>query len=319
MRRLESPTDTTYRGIERAKGKPVTTAPRMGRLGMLAVGLGIGAAVTALPGTASADPIPVPFDPNVLANSVDGLGIGAAMAAVPAPASPTDIDISIDGMDVFNGGGSAHATSGMGDMAIAIGPNSDAFAQGGFGDFASAFSTGGIGAQAVAGTDSLTDTGNNFDFASAYGSDSIANAGGVAGTTGSSFDYATAFGTVSVADAGFNGSGDYASAIGDNVESLAGGSPNAAITANADWASIWGNLFTPTSSTILASAGGGPDVFNELGGSNDLAFVLDPFGTVGSEALAGLGHNFDLAGVLGDDLSATSTLADFLAHIAPLF
>jgi hypothetical protein len=258
------------------------TASRIGRLGMLAVGFGVAAAAAAMPGTASAT---------------------------------TDIDISIDGVDVFNGGGTATATSGMGDIAIAIGPNSGATAEGGFGNFASAYSTGPIGASAIAGTDLSTDSGNNFDFASAFGNDSVAGTGGFEGTTGNSFDFATAFGNVSVAE-GFGGSYDYASAIGNNVESLAGGSIHGAPPADFDFASVWGNLFTPTTETTYAFAGGG--LFG-LGGSNDSAFVLDPFGTVGSEAIAGLGHNFDLAGVLADDLNAFSTAADFLFHIAPLF
>jgi hypothetical protein len=245
-----------------------------------------------------------------------GLGIGTAMAAAPGTASATtDIDVSINGMDVLDGGGSAHATSGMGDMAIAFGPNSNAVAEGGLGDFASAFSTGSTGARAIAGTDFSTDTGNNFDFASAVGNDSVANAGGFAGTTGHSFDFAQTIGNVSVANA-FGGSNDSANAVGDNVESLAGGSIHGAPPSDFDSASVWGDLFAPTANTTEAIAGGGAI---GLGGSHDLAFILDPFGTVGSEAMAGLGHNFDLAGVLGDFLAAQSIMSDFLIHIAPLF
>jgi hypothetical protein len=245
-----------------------------------------------------------------------GLGVGASAAATPGTASATtDIDISINGVDVFNGGGTAVATSGMGDTAIAIGPNSGATAEGGFGDFASAFSTGPIGATAVAGTDFSSDTGNNFDFASAFGNDSVADAGGFGGTTGNSFDFGSAFGNVSVAD-GFGGSHNYATAVGDNVESLAGGSINDAPPADFDSAAVWGNLFTPTVETSYAFAGGG---LYGLGGSNDLAFVLDPFGIVGSDAVAGLGHNFDLAGAWGDDLSVASIVSDFISHIAPFF
>jgi hypothetical protein len=270
----------------------VITASRMGRLGMLAVGLGIVAALAATPGTASAT---------------------------------TDIDISIDGIDVFNGGGSAHASSGMGDMAIAFGPNSNAFAQGGFGDFASAFSTGSGGASAEAGDDVSGAAGNNFDIASAFGNNSSAEAGNPLGifpdTTGSSFDFASAFGgggpgAGSVADAGLNGSGDYASAVGDKVTSVAGVSFNDALPANFDWASVWGNLFTPTSDFSNAFAGSSD---TGLSGSNDFAFVLDPFGTIGSDATAGLGGNFDLAGVWGADLAAVSTGADLIFHIAPFF
>ena len=250
-----------------------------------------------------------------------GLGIGAALAATPGVASADDIQISIDGFDLFpTAGNTASAVSGMGDIAIAIGPNSDAFAEGGFGDYASAFSIGSTGATAVAGDGTAGATGNNFDFASAVGNFVNAEAGDninkFPDTTGSSFDFANAVGgdgpgAGSSAFAGFNGSGDSASAVGDNVLSEAGLSGNAAAPANFDSASVLGNLTTPTTNTAEAIAGSG--------GSNDLAFVTDPFGTIGSEATAGLGNNFDLAGALGDNLNATATGMDFVFHILPFF
>src|SRR5260370_3641773 len=50
-----------------------------------------------------------------------GLGIGAALAATPGVASADDFQISIDGMDLFpTAGNTATATSGMGDFAIAF-------------------------------------------------------------------------------------------------------------------------------------------------------------------------------------------------------
>lgn len=268
----------------------MSTTRRMGRLGMLAVGLGIGVTLAVTPGTASAT---------------------------------TDIDISIDGMDVFNGGGTATATSGMGDFAIAIGPNSDAVADGGFGDVATAFSTGDSGVAALAGTEIPTDTGNNFDFASAFGNGAVADAGNhfdeFPNATASSFDSASAVGfggnsAPATADAGFNGSGDYASAVGDHTEALAGLSDFD--PANSDYASVWSNLFAPTTNVTDAVAGEG---LGNGGGSNDLAFTIDPFGTLGSEALAGAHNNFDLAGALGDALNVNSILSDFIAHIAPFF
>ncbi len=112
---------------------------------------------------------------------------------------------------------------------------------------------------------------------------------------------------------GFNGSGDSASAIGQNVESLAGVSANAADPANYDSADALGNLNTPTTNITQAVAGSGLG----LGGSGDSAFVLDPFGTVGSEAVAGLGSNFDLAGALTDDVAATATGSNFVVDILP--
>jgi hypothetical protein len=260
----------------------------IGRLGVLAVGLGIGVAVSAT-GTASAD----------------------------------DFQISIDGFDLFpTAGNTATATSGMGDMAIAFGPNSNAVAEGGFGDFASADSTGSAGAFAFAGDEAAGATGNNFDFASAVGNGSVANAGNVGGfpdTTGSSFDVANAFGgggtsaTEVEAESGLNGSGDFASAFGQHVFSFAGFSLTT--PANFDSAMALGNLSAPTTNLTEAIAGSDTGV----GGSNDTAFVNDLFGTLGSDATAGLGHNFDLAGALGDALNPTAIGADFLAHIAPFF
>jgi hypothetical protein len=258
----------------------------------------------------------------------DTVGLGAAAAAAPAT---TDIDISINGVDIFNGGGSAVATSGVSDMAIAFGPNSVAFAGGGSGDFASAVSTGNFGAEAIAGDDMPGATGNSFDVAIATGNDSDAFAGNPFGsepdTTGSSYDFASAAGGngpsgASEALAGYNGSNDFASAVGLNTYALAGDSSNAAAPANFDSASVLGNLFVPTSNLTQALAGFGDNVF--AGGSHDTAFVNDLFGSLGStasagEGLAGAGHDFDLAGVLGDNLHAMATSADSLAHFLPFF
>jgi hypothetical protein len=245
-----------------------------------------------------------------------GLGIGAALAST-GTASADDFQISIDGIDLFpTAGNTATAVSGPGDIAIAFGAGSDAVAEGGFGDFASADS---VGATAVAGDEVAGATGNNFDVASATGNDSIADAGNGFGalpdTTGSSFDSASADGNDSEAVAGGNGSGDSASAVGQNVLSVAGFSQNAAAPSNFDSASVLGNLSTPTTNLSEALAGGiGP---SGLGGSGDSAFVVDPFGTVGSDAVAGVGGNSDLAGVLGDGLHATATGANFLVDILP--
>lgn len=287
----------------------MSSAIRLGGLAVLAMGVGIVAAVTIEAGTASADAGSLQADPST---AVD------AMVLLPSdPSTPTDIDISIDGMDVFNGGGTASATSGMGDIAIAIGPHAFALANGGYGDFASAYSTGSNGAFVIAGDNATGATGNNFDFASAVGNNATAEAGDTDGSpdiTGSSFDYASTVGNSASSQAGLNGSNDMASIFGNNAFASSGDSNDAAAPANFDSASIWTNLFASTTNTSVAWAGG------VAGGStNDLAFVVDPFGTVGSTATAGLGYNFDLAGALGDQLNALSSGADFVSHIAPLF
>jgi hypothetical protein len=225
-------------------------AKAIGQLGGLAIGLGIGAALATTAGVASADPLP-PFDPN-------------------------DFAISIDGFTLFQTG-SATATSGIGDFAIADGANSLAKAEGGFGDFASA-----EGAHAVAFAGDTT-PGSNFDFASVVGNNSDAT------SRFGSFDFASVFGNGSGAGAGF------------------------------------GELNTPANFANFDSAfvlGDGSAAAANLG-SNNLAFVVDPVGSLGSEAFAqgeigGLPGNFDLAGVFGDGLLQNS-IGDLVAHIAQFF
>jgi hypothetical protein len=244
---------------------------RIGRLGVLAVGLGIGAAIAST-GTAAAD----------------------------------DFQISIDGMDLFpTMGNTATATSGFGDMAIAFGAGSDAVAEGGFGDFASADSAG---ATALAGSGISGATGNDFDFASATGNGSVAHAG--VGSTPypgtSSFDLASADGTGDDAVAGNNGNFDSAIAGGTDTGAAAGVSPNAADPANFDSAISEG---TGAVGTGNATA---------IDGSADSAFVFELLGLESSNATAGLGGDFDVAGALGEGLNATATGANFLFDILPL-
>jgi hypothetical protein len=299
------------------KWSPIVNARGIARLGMLAVGLGI-AAVASTPGIASAD---TPADPV----SFSSINLGDLFpAADAAPSSALDLDISVDGHTLLELGTGATATSGTGDVAIAFGSGGTATAEGGFGDVALADSTGSGGANtnAVAGDQFPGATGNNFDFATATGNNSHGAAGNVLSpteTTGSSFDFASASGgsggDPDIAVAGDNGSGDIANAVGQGVVSLSGVSNDA--PANFDFASAIGNLTTATTTPIEAFAGGGGNTAGAIGGSNDTAFVIDPLGTVGSTAFAGLGNNFDLAGVFGDDLNASATGANFLVDILP--
>jgi hypothetical protein len=128
----------------------------LGRLGMLAVGLGIGAAVAAVgcpPGIASAD------TSTDWLSSIDGLLTGGS----PAASSPLDYQISFNGQDLFpTMGNEATATTVAGQygLAIAYGDGAKAIAEGGTGDYALA-----SGTNAFAGAGSLTGTGNNYDTA----------------------------------------------------------------------------------------------------------------------------------------------------------
>jgi hypothetical protein len=227
---------------------------------------------------------------------------------------------------VSDGNATAYTLPGEYDLAIAYGDEARATAEGGYGDYAFAHSTGVNGAAAIAGDPTTGATGNNFDFASAAGNSSEAIAGNTndlsPDTTGSSFDFASTRGgdgglpdlePSDVAIAGDNGSGDIATAVGQNVESLAGVTTGAT-PANFDVASAIANNTALTTNPTEASAGGAATA---LGGSTDVAFVADPSGIVGSTADAGLGYNFDLAGVFGDALNATATSANFMVDILP--
>ncbi|WP_424756647.1 hypothetical protein [Mycobacterium sp.] len=211
-----------------------------------------------------------------------GLGIGMALAASPRVASADDMQISIDGFDLFpTAGNTAIAVSGPGDIAIAFGNDSEALAAGGFGDVAIA---NGGNTSAQAGDDIPTDTGNNFDFASVTGSGS------------------------SLAEAGFGGSFDSASVVGNDSFAHAGFGQPAGFLTNFDFASVIGDH----------------SIANAQLGSDDIAFVSDPFGSVGSTAVAGseliptLPANFDLAGLFGDNLILNS-IGDLSLHILPFF
>jgi hypothetical protein len=186
----------------------------LGRLGLRTVGLGIGAALVATPGVASAD------SSNDWLSSTDQLLGGLS---VPAADTAQDMQISIDGTVLFpDVDNTAFAFSGPGDIAIAIGDNSYASAQNGTFDFAFADGTNSF-AEAEIG---------NFDVAVADGNDSVAKAGEHAGLVPGSlsptnFDTALVFGDHSYAEAGFEGINnsvgfsDLAAAFGDNLGAYA--------------------------------------------------------------------------------------------------
>jgi hypothetical protein len=178
------------------------------RLGLLAVGLGIGAALFATSGTAAADSTAV--DPAALDPS--------ALIADPVPAaSGLDVAISIDGQTLFQEG-TAAAYSGTDDIAIAYGSDAIASASDGTGDYSFA---DGTDAQAYSGI-------GDDDSASAIGSGSAAAAGSGNG------DIAFADGTDTNVIAGGDdtpgtpdtvdvaGDDSFASAVGNNDFAYAG-------------------------------------------------------------------------------------------------
>jgi hypothetical protein len=239
-----------------------------------------------------------------------GLGIGAAVASTPGVAWADDFQISIDGMDLFpTAGNTASAYSGTGDIAIAYGDGATASAVGGTGDYAFA---SGSGANAAAGGLS-TDTGQDNDTAVDIGNNAEVRDGAFAGDDDVNGDNGLLTGSGDTAvdignNTGFSdeslaigGNDNYASYLGDQDEGVGG---SIASFGNNDVAEIVG---------ANSTAAAGEDVVNS---NNDIAYVFDPFGTVGSVAESGYGGDYDLGAVFGDDLySSSATGADYLYDI----
>jgi hypothetical protein len=298
----------------------------IGRLGLLALGLGIGAALAATPGVASADPSTDPF------SWIGGLDLGDL--SVPAQAATLDIQISIDGMDLFpTAGNTATATSGMGDIAIAIGNGANAGAFGGI--FDSAFAVG-TDAGAVSETN-----GSNFDTAIDIGNNTPGGADGAAtGGSFGSFDTAIQIGNNTGSGEGpYAGDGNFDTAIqiGSNIGYLDGpaaweGNYDTAVEVGNDNVSgCCGNTAGLGNGNLAYSVGdndnayaGGPD--SDILSNDNIAFVFNPFltdnavsyanaGSNGTNATTGVG-NHDLAAVLGvDNTGATAIGAPDLYDI----
>jgi hypothetical protein len=227
------------------------------QLGTLVVGLGIGAAVAATPGIASADSTAVDaaaFDPSALivdpapaasgldlAISIDGIpllqegsataysGTGDfaiaygddATASAGATSNPGSLDYAF--ADGTNAG--AYAGVGNDDSAIAIGSGSSASVGSGNGDIGFADGTGTsvtAGGEPNLGTVDTVEVAGNDMYASAVGSDD--NAAAVAALDGvsaaSTGDVATVIGNSSDAYAGV-GDYDFAGALSDALTSAA--------------------------------------------------------------------------------------------------
>ena len=242
------------------------------RLGLLAVGLGIGAAVASMPGTASAD------------SSTDWLSTLDNLLGLSTPiAGPDNLAISYDGITLLQEG-TAHATSGVGDFAIADGAGSTASATG-TNDYAAVFGTD---SSAVAGG-----PGGNADIALVDGDGSNAFAGGITDNPGT-FDYSVIF-----------GSGDSASAGGD---ALGGG--------NYDVAYAEGNDLLPANAL-------GSDYLLDIAKTYGDATTSAAAGSTSllTEATSATADSSnlwtDLLALLGD--GATSSSTNFLTDLASLF
>jgi hypothetical protein len=261
-------------------------------------------AVVSTPGFASAD------SSSDWLSSIDSLVGGSAL---PAPATALDLAISFDGYSlVSDGDATAITTTGEYGLAIAYGDDAYAWANGGTAD--SAFADGTNAAAGAGGNigdtgrnyDTAIDVGNNTNDAGLAGNDgAFAGAGGLIGETGDgNNDTAIDVGNNSGEYEGvFAGEGNDNTAI-DHASYTTSGLGASASDGNNNYVDVDG----PVNS--FADAGGdGPS----YPGDNDIAYVLDPFGTVGSTAIAGDPGNSDLAAVFGDGLtSSVATSGDYL-------
>ena len=323
------------------KGRSMVNTRGLARLGILAVGLGIGAGWAHTP-VASAD------TSSDLLSSIDSLLGGGGLSALSDPLG-LNLAISIDGQSLVSDG-SAVAHSGTGDIAIAFGADSTANAEGGTGDYALADGTnalanaGGTASDTGANNDSAIDIGNNPvgtvgapDGAYAGNADLIGNTSGGTGTGDTAIDIGNNGVDTAALDGGntgaFAGAGGLIGASGDGNSDTAinfgndngfGDGP-AAVDGTSDFASQSGDS---TGTNLGAFAGfGNDDIASVLGanssasageGNSDIAYVLDLLGTTGSNANAGFSGSSDLAAVLGiDGVTANAVNGDDLTTILP--
>ena len=265
------------------------------RLGVLAVGLGIGAGWAQTP-VASAD------SSGDWVSSIDSLLSGAS----PAVATPLDLGISFDGYNIYScdcgtvagtapgeyglaiayGDNASAFAGGTGGLAIAGGSGADAFSGGGIGDVAEAV---GINADANAGAagqglvgadyDTAIDIGNN-SVPAAFGSDIGAYAGNSNLTGGTD---------------GGTGVHDTAIDIGNNTNDSGGDGSNDGAFAGA------GGLSTGSGDGNNDTA---IDVGNNSGSGYDGAFSVEGNGNYASESGNGTGPGDYIYAGQGNDNTA---------------
>jgi len=308
----------------------MTNVHGVARLGVLAVGLGIGAAWAQTP-VASAD------SSSDWLSSIDGLLSGAS----PAPATPLDLGISFDGYTIYTcdcstvastntgdyslaiaygDGASATATS-AGGLAVADGSGASAFSNGGTGDVAEAVGTNanalaGAGGQGVTGAnyDTAIDIGNNVDPDTYLGIVNGAYAGNsdlAGGTDGGTGVHDTAIdignNTNDAGNGGYDGSfagagglvseggggdgnNDTAIDVGNNAGVYDGSD---AVVGNGNYASVSGST-TGQAENAFAGAG------------NDNTAVADTSYTTSYAGVGAYGNSDNFAYVVGPDNSTAS-------------
>lgn len=281
----------------------------MARLGILAVGIGIGGAVASMPGIAAAD------SSSDWLSLVDGFLSGGALSA--ADTTPAlNLAISFDGTTLFQEG-TAYAYSGSGgDIAIANGAGTTAYAFG-TDNYAS---VDGTDSTAIAGGTSSAVAGSSADnTAFVFGDNSYGLAGTTDAANPGSFNYAVIFGDGDKALAGGDASGagsyDGAYVEGNNLGTadvqgssyladilkFYGDGSTASTAAAADSTNPLVDLLGSDPSGALAD---GSSFWTDLF-SGDAAGAL----TAGQDFWADLGSSFDPAGAVADSSNLWTELA----------
>jgi hypothetical protein len=294
-------------------------------LGVLVVGLGIGAAVASSPGIASAD------------TSTDWLSDLFGASAIPViPTPDLNLAISVDGYSLLQEG-TATATSGTGDFAIASGDGAEASSLGGFGDVADASGTDAVAAAGGASGDTfdtavdIGDNANGSPDAPFVPGDYVL--GAYAGDGVGSSDTAIAFGNNDFDVAGI-GSNDSAFVLASDSFVNAGGDlTNASLTGNQDVATVLdllpgsfadygsaaeaGASDTAPGNSDLAAAIFSPGDIADVQGVSDMYSIAAPFATdpVTGTAAATSGFLTDLLPGLSEGTASSggNLLADLLS------
>lgn len=174
----------------------------------------------------------------------------------PAATTPINLDISFDGYTLYDGGGTATATTVSGEygFAVAYGAGANATAEGGIGDVAYA---DGTDALARAGSTAAGATGNNYDYAEDVGNNAAPSTGYYDGA------YAGNGSLIGGTDDTATSSNDTAIEFGNNTNSATVGGNEGAFAG---------------SGHLIGSAGAGNgdtaiDVGNEEGADNGPAAV----------------------------------------------
>lgn len=249
----------------------MTQARSIRRAGIIATGVGVGAAIASTLAVASADSTGTA---DIAAYLPDFGAVAAASAVVTPPVLPDDFSnyaVSISGIPIIQLG-TAQAQTSFGNIAIAHGDHAAANAYGGgYFNFASAdgdnsvasdgINSGWFNSATAEGQYSIAGAGGqlgsgSFNTASASGFAATAYAGYTAGQPGAdSYNTATAEGTMAHATAGGDGtSNNVASAIGDYTSDSVHGGYGASAAADNGFTGLLSSFGSGSAESQVAGA-----------------------------------------------------------------